>query len=169
MNFRVFFVSFPSNPSDKYRHHYSWNIHGIQDVIFCITNTNLLQMYCRPDSGADTARSVVTERQMEIRPNSGPDTPRSPLKDHRPDSGPDTRFTVLLEHACPSHMELRPTSGPDTPIGAHLEHQTPYITRTACLERERANQYKMMVYWDGPRYPGFCSYTARQRSFQNKD
>ena len=66
-------------------------------------------------------------------------------------------------------MEIRLNSGPDTPPGALLEHQTPNSIRTACLERERTNQYRMMVYWEGPRYPSFCSYTVRQRSFQNKN
>ncbi len=103
------------------------------------------------------------EQQMEVRPNSVPNTPG------RPDSGPDTRFTALLEHACPAVLELWRTSGPDTPIGALLEHQTPDSIPTACLQRERAKQYLMMVYWEGLRYPGFRSYTERQRSFQNKD
>ena len=103
------------------------------------------------------------ERQTELHPTSGPDAPR------KMDSGPDNRFTALLVHTCPAIMELRPNSGPDTPPGALLKHQTPNSIRTACLERERVNQYRMMVYWEGPRYPSFCSYTARQRSFQNKD
>ncbi len=115
-------------------------------------------MDCKPDSG-----TVVMERQTELHPTSGPDAPR------KPDSGPDTRFTALLEHTCPAIMELRPNSGPDTPPGAILEHQTPNSIRTACLEGERANQYRMMVYWEGTRYPSFCSYTVRQRSFQNKN
>ena len=68
----------------------------------------------------------------------------------KPDSGPDTRFTALLEHTCPAIMEIRHNSGPDTPPGALLEHQTPNSIRTACLERERANQYRMMLHWEGP-------------------
>ena len=113
-------------------------------------------MDCKPDSG-----TVVMERQTELHPTSGPDKPK-------PDSRPDIGFTALLEHTCPAIIELRPNSGPDTPPGALSEHETPDSIRT-CLERERANQYRMMVYWDGPRYTSFCSYTARQRSFQNKN
>ena len=116
----------------------------------------LLQMDCKPDSG-----TVVMERQTKLHTTSGPDKPK-------PDSRPDIGFTALLEHTCPAIMEIRPNSGPDTPPGALLEHQTPNSIRTACLERERANQYRMMVYWEGPRYPSFCSYTAWKRSFQNK-
>ena len=95
-------------------------------------------MDCKPDS-----ETVVMEGQLGLRQNLGRDTPR------RPDSGPNTRFTELLVHDCPTDMEFRLTSGSDTPPGALLEHQTPDIIRTACLERERVNRYRMIVYWDG--------------------
>ena len=105
---------------------------------------------------------------MERRRNSGPDNPCSQPTDRKQDSGPATQFTALLEHACPAVTERRPTSGPDTPIDALLEHQTADRINTASLEREGATQYRMIVCWDGPRYPGLCFYTWRQRSFQKR-
>ena len=153
-----FFRSRPI-PLTKYiGDHYSWDIHRIQDVTFVSIKLILLQMYCKPESGTS-----VMDRQTELRPHSRPDTNRMPYSWH------DTRFRAHLEHAYPASMDLRPNSGPDTPPGSLLEHQTPDSIRTACLERERANRYRMMVYWDGPRYPSYCSYTARQRSLKNKD
>ena len=120
-------------------------------MIFCITNTTLLQMERRQEYKPGWGDVV-----MERRPNSGPDNPA-------------TSFTEHLEHACTTVIELRPTSGPATYAGALLVHQTPDSIRTPCPEWERADLYRMKVYWEDPRYPGFCSYTARQMSFQHKD
>ena len=106
----------------------------------------------KPDSG-----TVVMEGERKLRPTSGPDTTR------KPDSGPDIRFTVHLEHTCTAIMELRPNSGPDTPPGTLLEHQTPDSIITACVKTERANQYRMMVNWEGPRQPTFVP-TLRDRA-----
>ena len=97
---------------------------------------------------------ITTLLQMERETQSG-------------DSGP--HYAVPRTLAGPSGVRLiqrRPNSEPDAPcLPPLIRCVQPGELPSACLERGRVRTYRMMICWDGPRYPAFNSYGSRLRSF----
>ena len=95
--------------------------------------------------------------QMECRSKSGDTAPC---------------YGVPRAHLAPSGvrpMEIRPNSGPDTPcLPLPTQRTQPGGLPPSCLERERARTYRMLTYWDGPRYPMYSSYISHLRSFAKR-
>jgi hypothetical protein len=60
-------------------------------------------------------------------------------------------------------MERRPNSGHDTQCSALLENDTLGNVHQEMFEQGQTNQYRMLVGWDGTRYPVFRHCSARER------